>query len=105
MGPAYALGGPLHGVIENRWASAGGGLALLLAALGLGAMVAFAGTAEPAAPVDEELVFLPGTIARLGARDAADAGDGDRQPVVEPAGATPSAVPPAGAPVAPPAGT
>ncbi|MBC8069674.1 MAG: hypothetical protein IAG13_15160, partial [Deltaproteobacteria bacterium] len=56
--PSSSRGGPLHGVVGNRWASAGGGLALLLGGL---AVIAFGlgEAAPPPAASDDELEFLP----------------------------------------------
>jgi len=102
MGPTYAFGGPLHGVIDNRWASASGTFAVLLATLGITLLVATRGpSGETPGAIDEDLVFLPGTLAKLGNPDARDTGDGATQsqsptvapsiepPVVEPAVAEP----------------
>lgn len=98
---ARHLGGSWRDVFENRWASAGGGLGLVASTLALAGLIALAGpSAEAAASSDDELAFVPGTIARLGTPDAANQGDGSHAPVTEPS--TPPTPAPIVEPVAPP---
>jgi hypothetical protein len=74
----------LGDVLENRWACGGGGLGLLAAMLVCAAMLALAGPSSDAAASDDELRFVPGTLAKLGTPDADDGGDGSSTPVVAP---------------------
>lgn len=56
---------------DNRWASAGGCLGVIGFAAALALGVELRGAAPAQASVDDELEFLPGSLARLGSRDAA----------------------------------
>ena len=87
------FGGSWRDVFENRWASAGGGLGLVASTLALAGLLALAGpSAEAAASSDDELEFIPGTIARLGTPDAANQGDGSHAPVAAPSAPTPAPI-------------
>lgn len=97
--PSSSPGGPLHGVVGNRWASAGGGLGLVLVGLALVAVVGLAEVAPSPAASDEELEFLPGTLAKLGEGDV-DRGDDSSQAPTPASAAVPElAAPEPSAPV------
>jgi hypothetical protein len=84
-----SLGGPRR-TVGNRWASAGGGLGLLLVGIAVVGLASIAGDSEPPSERDEELEFLPGTLAKLGDSDV-DHGDGSTRPAAAPGAAQPEA--------------